>query len=44
MSAGLVRSHISGIRDGARVFRWEHYELLEAYDAWLRGGGPCMPG
>ena len=38
MSAGLVRSHISGIRDGARVFRWEHYELLEAYDAWLRGG------
>ena len=38
MSAGLVRSHISGIRDGARVFRWEHYELLEAYDVWLRGG------
>ena len=38
MSAGLVRMHISGMRDSARVFRWEHYELLEAYDAWLRGG------
>ena len=52
MSAGLVRSHISGARDGARVFRWEHFELLETYDAWLRGatveasweGKDCLTG
>ena len=52
MSAGLVRMHISGMRDSARVFRWEHYELLEAYDAWLRGvtvkaswdGEDCLTG
>ena len=52
MSAGLVRSHIAWMRDGARVFRWEHYELLEVYDAWLRGatfeacweGEDCLTG
>ena len=52
MSAGLVRSHISGTQDGARAFRWEHYELLEKYDAWLCGatveasweGEDCLTG